>query len=111
DPIAFRRRNLMPDGHKNLAGTELRSINVSETLDAALELSGYDPARVRTGPNRAWGMGLGNWNVGGMPSGAVLKMNDDGSASILTGVVDLTGVHTALIQITAEALQLSAEQV
>jgi CO/xanthine dehydrogenase Mo-binding subunit len=46
-----------------------------------------------------------------MPSGAVVKMNDDGSASLLTGVVDLTGVHTALAQIVAETLALPVERV
>ncbi len=111
DPIAFRRRNLMPAGHHNLAGVELHNVNVAETLDAALEVSGYDPAAVRPGANRGRGLALGNWNVGGMPSGAVLKMNDDGSASILTGVVDLTGVHTALAQIAAESLDLPMEMV
>jgi CO/xanthine dehydrogenase Mo-binding subunit len=111
DAIAFRRRNLMPEAHKNLAGVALRSVNAKETLDAALELSGYDPQHVRPGPNRGRGIAMGNWNVGGMPSGAVLKMNDDGSASILTGVVDITGVHTAIAQVAAEALQLPLERV
>ncbi|HEX9842783.1 MAG TPA: xanthine dehydrogenase family protein molybdopterin-binding subunit, partial [bacterium] len=111
DAIAFRRRNAMPHGHKTLAGVEMRSVNVHETLDAALELAGYDPARVHPGPHRGRGIALGNWNVGGMPSGAVLKLNDDGSASILTGVVDLTGVHTAIAQVAAEALQLPPERV
>jgi CO/xanthine dehydrogenase Mo-binding subunit len=117
DPIAFRRRNLMPESHANLAGAELRCVNVKETLDAALEAAEYDPGQVRFGagtpggPLRGRGLALGNWNVGGMPSGAVLKLNDDGSASILTGVVDLTGVHTAIAQVAAEALQLPPERV
>ena len=111
DAFAFRRRNAMPPGHHNLAGVALHDVNVIETLDAALELAGYDPAHVRPGPYRGRGIALGNWNVGGMPSGAVLKMNDDGSASILTGVVDLTGVHTAIAQIAAEALDLPLERV
>jgi len=46
-----------------------------------------------------------------MPSGAVLKLNDDGSASILTGVVDLTGLHTSLAQIVSEALELPMERI
>ena len=111
DAIEFRRRNLMPQNHKNLAGVELKSVNVKETLDAALEASGYDPNQVRSGPARGRGLGLGNWNVGGFPSGAIVKMNDDGSASILTGVVDLTGLHTALAQIAAEVLDLPMERV
>ncbi len=111
DALKFRRANLMPEAHKNLAGMELKSVNVVETLDAAVQEARYDPQAVHSAPNRGVGLGLGNWNVGGMPSGAVLKLNDDGSASILTGVVDLTGVHTALAQIVAEALKLPVERV
>ncbi|MCZ6628184.1 MAG: xanthine dehydrogenase family protein molybdopterin-binding subunit [SAR324 cluster bacterium] len=111
DALAFRRNNLMPEDHPNLAGTPMRSVNVEETLDAALEISGYDPAQTGLGPNRARGLALGNWNVGGMPTGTVLKMNDDGSANLITGVVDLTGVNTSLTQVVAEALQLPVEKV
>ena len=124
DPVEFRRRNLMPHDHKNLAGVQMNSVNAHETLDAALEISGYDPAAV--GPDevrpgeppgtlhgsvRGRGLGMGNWNVGGFPSGAVVKMNDDGSATILSGVVDLTGVNTALSQILTEVLDLPMERV
>jgi CO/xanthine dehydrogenase Mo-binding subunit len=111
DPIAFRRKNLMPENHVTLAGMTLRSVNAVETLDAALQRSAYDPQRVRPGPFQGRGIAVGNWNVGGMPSGAAIKMNDDGSASLLTGVIDLTGVHTALAQIVAEALVLPVERV
>ena len=121
DAVEFRRRNLMPQDYKNLAGVTLQCVNAIETLDAALEASGYDPNQVRpgaAGPGtagsgavrsktvRGRGLGMGNWNVGGFPSGAVIKMNDDGSASIISGVVDLTGVNTTLAQILAEVLHL-----
>ncbi|MDH4248351.1 MAG: xanthine dehydrogenase family protein molybdopterin-binding subunit [Deltaproteobacteria bacterium] len=106
DSIAFRRNNAMPKNHVTLAGTVMNNVNVLETLDAALELSGYSSTGTHPGPGRGRGLALGNWNVGGMPSGAVLKLNDDGSCSILTGVVDLTGMHTALVQIVSEALHL-----
>lgn len=111
DPIAFRRRNLMPENHVTLAGMTLRSVNAAETLDAVLRVSGYEPGRTRPGPWRGRGLALGNWNVGGLPSGAAVKMNDDGTASLLTGVIDLTGVHTALAQVVAEALALPVEHV
>ncbi len=122
DAVAFRRKNLMPQDHVNLAGTVMRSVAVEETLDATLKLSGYDAAKAKQGPARQQpapgqalargrGLALGNWNVGGMPSGAVIKMNDDGSANLLSGVVDLTGVNTALTQLVAETLKLPVEKV
>jgi len=115
DSLAFRRANLMPEAHKNLAGVQLNSVNATETLDAAVEAGNFDPARASSagegGKLRGVGLGLGNWNVGGFPSGAVIKMNDDGSASIITGVVDLTGLHTALAQIVGEVLKLPVERI
>ncbi|MBI3993758.1 MAG: xanthine dehydrogenase family protein molybdopterin-binding subunit, partial [Candidatus Lambdaproteobacteria bacterium] len=111
DSVWFRRRNLMPEGHQNLAGMALHNVMAAETLDAVLRLSGYDAAHVSRGPHAAAGLALGNWNVGGMPSGAVVKLNNDGSASLLSGVVDLTGVNTALAQIVAEVLALPVDQV
>ncbi|MCH8883343.1 MAG: xanthine dehydrogenase family protein molybdopterin-binding subunit [SAR324 cluster bacterium] len=111
DPLEFRRKNVMPEGHVSLAGVELRNVMALETMDAGLELSGYRPSEASPAPNRGRGFALGNWNVGGMASAAVLKLNEDGSASLLTGVVDITGVHTALAQIVAEALDLPMEQV
>ena len=111
DPIAFRRKNLMPEGHKNLAGAPLTSVCVEETLDAAIKLAGYNPAKKSKGKNRGRGLGLGNWNVGGLSSGAVVKMNDDGSVNLISGVIDLTGVNTALIQVVSEVLGVPAEKV
>jgi CO/xanthine dehydrogenase Mo-binding subunit len=54
---------------------------------------------------------VSNWNVGGLGSGAVVKLNEDGSATLLTGVVDLTGLHTSLTQIVSEVLDLPPERV
>ena len=111
DSLEFRRRNLMPENHINLAGVAMRSVNVAETLDAVVELANFDSRKTSPGPRRGRGLGLGNWNVGGMPTGAIIKMNDDGSANLISGVVDLTGVNTSLTQVVAESLDLPVEKV
>ena len=111
DALQFRRMNLMAEGHVTLAGVEMKSVWSEETLAAALKQSGYEAGTASLGDDRGRGLGFGNWNVGGMPSGAVIKLNDDGSATLITGVVDLTGVHTALVQVVAEVLGLPEEEV
>ena len=111
DAVDFRRNNLMPDGHVSTSGATMDCVMAPETLDAALALSSYKTDQTRPAPNRGRGLAVGNWNVGGMASAAVVKLNDDGSATLLTGVVDLTGVHTALAQIVAEVLDLAMDQV
>ncbi|MBI4081615.1 MAG: xanthine dehydrogenase family protein molybdopterin-binding subunit [Candidatus Lambdaproteobacteria bacterium] len=111
DGIEFRRRNAMPTDYVNTAGGVNRSVFTLDTLEACLALSGYRHDRARLGPNRGRGLALGNWNVGGNASGAVIKMNGDGSVNVIGGVVDLSGVNTTMTQIVAEALDVPLERV
>jgi CO/xanthine dehydrogenase Mo-binding subunit len=111
DPVQFRRQNFFPEGHVSLGGVAMRSVRTQETFAAALKLSGFEGSQAHTGTCRGRGLAVSNWNVGGLGSGALVKLNEDGSASLLTGVVDLTGLHTSLAQIVAEVLDLPLEQV
>jgi xanthine dehydrogenase molybdenum-binding subunit len=56
-------------------------------------------------------MAVAHWLVGGMASSAGVKLNEDGTVAILTGVVDLSGASTSLAQITAEVLGVSLDDV
>jgi CO/xanthine dehydrogenase Mo-binding subunit len=47
--------------------------------------------------------------VGTSTSGVLL--NDDGSLSVVTGSVDITGAHTALLQIAADEMEVQPERV
>jgi len=111
DGVEFRRRNAMPTDYVNTAGGVNRSVFTVETLEACVKLAGYRHDQVRPGPHRGRGLALGNWNVGGNASGAVVKMNPDGSVNVIGGVVDLSGVNTTLTQIVAEALDVPLERV
>ncbi len=112
DPIDFRRMNLVREGDRILSTQALRSVTIAETMDAALEASGWQGKRGRLGPLR--GMGIANTilNVGLLASSAVVRLNEDGTANILTGVVDVgTGAHLILAQIAAEELGLPLKAV
>ena len=79
----------------------------------AVRRHGRDTGVVKTG----WGMGCEMHGSSAYPGikeqgNAIVKMNEDGSAVLLTGTAGLgTGAHTALSQIVAEELGLSFDRI
>ncbi|MBI2998550.1 MAG: molybdopterin-dependent oxidoreductase [Deltaproteobacteria bacterium] len=61
--------------------------------------------------NRGRGIALGYWLVGGYASSAGVKLNEDGTVTVMTGVVDLSGTVTSLGQIVAEVLGVELDDV
>jgi len=126
DPIEFRRTNAHHQGdpHPFLPGMKLDTYAFDECLVKGAERMGF--AR-RTGPNAGEGhrkRGIGFacqplWVSGclGFPdiyehSGAIVKLNPDGTADLNTAVMDLgSGQITTLCQIAAEGLGLPMEAV
>ncbi len=88
------------------------AVAIRETLERAAEHAGWADRRRRSGPTPdgaliGWGLACAPWPIWmGSTSTADLIVNDDGSVVVVTGVVDLTGLHTALAQIAADELGL-----
>src|SRR6185436_4900118 len=53
----------------------------------------------------------GGWRGGLQPTGATVKLNPDGTLSVLTGQVDIAGTNIALAQIAATAYGVDIEKV
>lgn len=110
DPVELRLKNAIEEGDTTpAAGGALKSVHAKETLRKAAEAAGWG-AKPRE-KNRGRGIALGYWLVGGMASSAGVKLNEDGTLSVLTGVVDLSGTVTSLGQIVAEVLGVDLEDV
>lgn len=62
-------------------------------------------------PNRGVGFAVGGWLGGIQPASASVRLNPDGSITVITGAIDLTGTNTAFRQIAAEALGLPVETI
>src|SRR5437762_11497661 len=60
---------------------------------------------------RGVGMAIGGWLGGLQPTGATVRLNPDGSVSVLTGQVDIAGTNIALAQIAASAYGVDIEHV
>src|SRR3990167_7955781 len=110
DPVELRLKNAIEEGDTTpAAGGPLKSVHAKETLRKAAEAAGWG-AKPRE-KNRGRGIALGYWLVGGMASSSGGKLNEDGTVSVLTGVIDLSGTVTSLGQIVAEVLGVDLEDV
>jgi CO/xanthine dehydrogenase Mo-binding subunit len=112
DPVELRRKNLCKDGDKKITGQVLHGVQISETMDAALEASDYWNKKEKLGPNRGIGVANSILNTGLMFSSAFVRVNEDATVTLITSITDHgTGNHTALCQIAAETLRVPVEKV
>jgi CO/xanthine dehydrogenase Mo-binding subunit len=121
DPVEFRMRHLVQEGDPMVNGQPWPSNGAREVLQRIaahpLWASRAEWAR-RTGPDgsaghrlRGTGLAIGGWLGGLQPTGATVRLNPDGSLSVLTGQVDIAGTNIALSQIAASAYGVDVEQV
>lgn len=126
DPVEFRVKNgyRKGDPHPFNPGWSLNSYGYEEALRRGAERIGWSqrqPAGSSPGVRKR-GIGLGSqgiWVSGcmGFPdiyehTGAIIKLNRDGSADVATGTVDIgSGAITALSQIAAAELGIAMDKV
>ena len=60
---------------------------------------------------RGTGLAVGGWIPGLQPTGATVRLDPDGSVSVLTGQVDIAGTNIALAQIAASAYGIDTDKV
>jgi CO/xanthine dehydrogenase Mo-binding subunit len=109
DPIELRLANCAREGTRLFDGHVHEDIGAREVLEAARASTHY-----RTplgGSNRGRGVAHGLWGNWGAQSSVVMSVNADGTISMVTGSVDLTGTRTSLAMQAAEALGLPFDRV
>jgi len=109
DPLEFRLRNVAREGTIRVNGTAHGSIGAYEVLKAAREHPHYSAPL--GGPHRGRGVALGYWGNWGAQSSCAISVNYDGTVSLITGSVDITGTRTSLAMQAAEVLGLSLQQI
>jgi CO/xanthine dehydrogenase Mo-binding subunit len=107
DPAELRRRTLIEEGAQGPTGQVFDRIGAKEALEAALEMIGYG----RPLPDdEAIGIACGWWPSMASPSGAYVKLNGDGTGTIITGALESgTGAVMALPVLAAEVLGMRPE--
>jgi CO/xanthine dehydrogenase Mo-binding subunit len=109
DPLEMRLKNAIQEGDQTPSSGPIRNVYAKETLLKAAEAVKWS---LKPGEkNRGRGIALGYWLVGGMASSAGVKLNEDGTVTIMTGIVDLSGTVTSLAQISAEVLGVDPDDV
>jgi CO/xanthine dehydrogenase Mo-binding subunit len=122
DPVEFRLKNLSEPGDLAVSGPRLTTCGVRECLTEAAKAIGWaDKHGNRQRPNRGVGIACGtHFTSGKFHPGlnadfcaASIKLNPDGSVSLLIGAVEMgTGAATtAVAQICAEELGVGVDDV
>ncbi len=120
DPIDMRLKNARNKGEILPNGDSVRNAGLAECISEAARVTDFrtkyaeNRSRQAGGPaiKRGIGMGVSAYFTGSLiypnNSAAIVKLNDDGTAHLLTGALDIgQGAETALAQIVAEELGLS----
>jgi CO/xanthine dehydrogenase Mo-binding subunit len=102
DPIELRRRTLIEDGSVTATGQVLERISMKETLERAVELIGTGEGLP---DDEAIGVACGWWPCFAANAGAYVKLNPDGTGTIVTGAQENgTGAVMAMPTLVAEEL-------
>jgi CO/xanthine dehydrogenase Mo-binding subunit len=102
DPVELRRRTLIDEGSEGPTRQVFEPIGMKETLERAVEMIGYDDELPE---DEAIGVACGWWPSFGINSGAYVKLNSDGSGTIITGAQENgSGAVMGLPLLVAEVL-------
>ena len=108
DPYDLRVKNALREGDVSVSGAVVPTNGLMDTLEAIREKIDW-PCDLEDG--HGVGLALCEWRSGSGPSTASISVNDDGTVSLLTGSVDISGSDTSLAAIAAEALGIPMENV
>jgi CO/xanthine dehydrogenase Mo-binding subunit len=105
DPLEIRLRNIVGEGDPGPSGEIHRSVSIEECLRRAADAIGWDNRNPE--PGRGKGIACSWWMTTGGSSGVYVKINPDGTATLVSGAVEIgSGAITGAAQVLAEELSL-----
>ncbi len=110
DPMDMRARNLVVEGDPMADGEAWPRIGAVECLERLREHPIWR-RRAALPPGEGVGVAIGVWPGSTEPAAAACRMEADGTISVITGVVDISGSATGLAVIAAETFGLPVESV
>ncbi|MDE0643556.1 MAG: xanthine dehydrogenase family protein molybdopterin-binding subunit [Acidimicrobiia bacterium] len=108
DPLDLRLRNAAEEGVRSVYGPVYKRIGYKETVEAIRDHPHYS---TELGPNQGRGVASGFWFNFGGPSSATVHINEDGSASVLTGSPDIGGSRASMALMAAEELGIDVHDI
>jgi CO/xanthine dehydrogenase Mo-binding subunit len=110
DPIELRRRNAVAEGEPMVDDEAWPRIGLIEVLDA-VEASTLWRERDRVGPDEGIGLAVAYWPGANSAAAAACRVSSDGSVTVMTGAVDMSGVAGGFQAIVAEVLGIDPSAV
>jgi CO/xanthine dehydrogenase Mo-binding subunit len=108
DPVEFRKQNAVDTGKVGPSGQTYDEIGLQRCIEIAPGLVG---AGDELPADEAIGVAIGWWPSFSAPSGAIVKLDDDGYGQIITGAQECgTGAVMTLRQLVADELGMDAER-
>jgi len=118
DPVEIRLKNAMRQGDVTLLGAQMKSCGLAQCLEEVAQRTDFRSKRGNLGGGRGIGIAAGVYVSGAKiwvphdSSSAFVKVNEDGSVSLLTGTADIgQGSTTVLAQLVAHELGISPGEV
>ena len=108
DPIDIRLANAAVEGTQASYGPKFPRIGFVETLEAIKDHPNYT---ADLGPNQGRGVSAGFWFNAGMMSSATVHINENGSATVVTGSPDIGGSRQSMALMAAEELGIPYESI
>ena len=108
DPIEVRLANAAVEGTQASYGPKFPRIGFVETLEAIKEHPNYT---AELGPNQGRGVAAGFWFNAGMNSSATVHVNENGTATVVTGSPDIGGSRQSMALMAAEELGIPYESI
>ncbi len=110
DPLEFRIKNAATGDTVPPAGRRWGMMYYKDLLERLQETELWK-SRAMLGPNQGIGVAGGGRLSGANRGNAMVAVNRDGTASVLVGQHDITGIHTSYAQIAAEELGISPDRI
>ena len=118
DPVDLRLKNAVDKGYTTPSRIHYASCGLKESILKASRNAGWKKKYGKLPPYRGIGIGCGMIRAGGKgmldhdTSSAFIKIEEDGKASLFTGLPDMgQGSHTAMAMIAAEVLGIMPEDI
>jgi len=109
EPAAFRKMNLLHDGDELPTGKTVAFIRAEETLQKALQLSGYHRSKPK---NVGRGVAMVQWFSNGGEGYVFVKIDQQGAITISSAMLDQgAGTYTVMRQIVAQELKVPLDAI
>jgi CO/xanthine dehydrogenase Mo-binding subunit len=110
DPIELRSANTVIEGDLMADAEPWPRVGIQECLER-LRRHPLWTERGRLPPGEGVGLAIGVWPGSKEPAAAVCRLEPDGTISVITGVVDMSGATSGFATIAAETFGLPVEAV